>query len=96
MEAFPINHENKYIEFHSSLNENWLNIRIQDNGIGMPPQIYEHLFEIFQTHGKSKGTGLGLYNCKKIITAMNGTIECLTKQNDGTSFTIQIPIIANT
>lgn len=48
--------------------------RVSDNGDGFPPDKREHAFQPFYTT-KSRGTGLGLANCKKMLQAMGGTIE---------------------
>jgi signal transduction histidine kinase len=53
--------------------------------------IQNQLFKPFQTT-KKKGLGIGLYQCKEIITAHGGAIEVRSKQHEGTSFKIQLPI----
>ncbi len=63
-----------------------------DNGPGIPAQIRATLFEPFITHGKSHGTGLGMAIVKKIISEHGGTISFETKSNQGTTFTIFIPM----
>ena len=68
-------------------------ITISDTGIGMTEEfIQNRLFKPFQTT-KRKGLGIGLYHCKEIIMAHNGTIEVASKINEGTTFKILLPIL---
>lgn len=69
--------------------EAWVEIRIQDNGPGIPPELSENLFQAFATFGKSKGTGLGLYITKEIINEHGGTIE-LDSSVAGACFVIRL------
>ena len=66
-------------------------IEITDTGIGMSDEfIQNRLFKPFQTT-KKKGLGIGLYQCKEIITAHGGTIEVKSKEHEGTCFKILLP-----
>ncbi|MCC5637947.1 GAF domain-containing sensor histidine kinase [Nostoc sp. CHAB 5844] len=68
-------------------------IQIQDNGSGMSQAVRDRLFEpFFTTKPIGKGTGLGMPICRKIVEKHNGTIECISKPGQGTTFCIQIPI----
>lgn len=58
-----------------ALDDKWVEVRIEDNGPGIPQELSENLFQPFATFGKSKGTGLGLYIAKEIISEHGGTIE---------------------
>lgn len=66
-------------------------IEITDTGVGMSDEfIQNRLFKPFQTT-KKKGLGIGLYQCKEIITAHGGTIEVKSKEHAGTCFKILLP-----
>ena len=67
----------------------WVEIRIQDNGPGIPPELSENLFQAFATFGKSKGTGLGLYIAREIIHEHGGIIE-LEPSAQGACFVIRL------
>ena len=49
-------------------------IAVQDNGLGIPEDLQNHLFEPFVT-SKQKGSGLGLALTAKIVEAHGGVIE---------------------
>lgn len=66
-------------------------IKIADNGPGIPHEILTKLFEPFST-SKEKGTGLGLAITKKIIKAHHGEIEVKSFPG-GTIFTLSFPIL---
>jgi len=70
---------------------NFAEIDITDTGSGMSDEfIQNYLFKPFQTT-KKKGLGIGLYQCKEIITAHGGTIEVISKEKKGTSFKVLLP-----
>jgi PAS domain S-box-containing protein len=70
-------------------------IKISDNGGGIPNEILPKLFEKFVTkghgEGNKKGTGLGLYISKAIILAHHGEISAFNSQG-GATFLIRLPI----
>jgi signal transduction histidine kinase len=74
------------------INKN-VEIRIQDNGFGIPDGIKEKIFEPFMTYGKKEGTGLGLSITKKLIEALNGTIRVESSIGEGASFIITLPVV---
>jgi nitrogen-specific signal transduction histidine kinase len=65
---------------------------IADNGEGIPPDRIPKVFMPFFTT-KSRGSGLGLANAKKIVDHLHGTIELTSKPGKGTRFAIQLPVI---
>jgi signal transduction histidine kinase len=68
-------------------------IEIQDNGQGIPKEIKDKILQPFFTTKKgTEGTGLGLSITNDIIKAHGGSLEVITKQNEGTTFTIKLPI----
>lgn len=69
-------------------------IRVEDNGIGMAQDIAEHAFELFYHAGitNQQGSGLGLSLSKELINLHHGKIKVASKQWQGTSFEIQLPL----
>ncbi len=75
----------------------WL-VSVKDNGIGIPEQYYQHIFEPFRRlhgEGKYEGTGLGLATCKKIIRRHGGDIWCESEEGHGTTFFFTLPGVDN-
>jgi signal transduction histidine kinase len=71
-------------------------VEVEDRGPGIPSEHVSHLFERFyRVPGASnavRGTGLGLYICRKIIEAHNGDIGVESEPNVGTTFYFTLPI----
>ncbi len=72
---------------------NKIEICVKDNGNGIPENIKEKIFQpFFTTKPTGQGTGLGLSLSYDIVKAHGGEIKVETKENEGTAFTIQIPL----
>ncbi len=72
--------------------EKFLYVKIKDNGIGIPTEQQNKIFNVgFTTKKVGIGTGLGLSISKKIIELHKGNITFTSKENFGTEFTISIP-----
>ncbi|WGV23757.1 sensor histidine kinase [Halotia branconii] len=69
-------------------------IEIADNGVGMPQEVQQRMFEqFFTTKPLGKGTGLGLAIAHEIIIEKHGgTLEVNSSPGEGTRFVITIPI----
>lgn len=69
-------------------------ICIADNGLGMPEQIRQQIFNpFFTTKPIGQGTGLGLSISYHIINKIHhGQLHCISKQGQGTEFIIELPI----
>jgi signal transduction histidine kinase len=66
-------------------------IRVVDNGPGVPDAIVKTLFDPFVSLGKPNGTGLGLAIVKKIVHDHDGTVVVEKTSQDGTVFLVKIP-----
>ncbi len=69
--------------------------RISDKGIGIPKEFEGRVFEPFKRvpgTGDTKGTGLGLATCKKVVQRHGGQIWCQPKLAMGTSIAFTIPV----
>ncbi|MEM8907917.1 MAG: ATP-binding protein, partial [Bacteroidota bacterium] len=75
--------------------EDQIHIHFKDNGIGIPKEFHEKIFQFFQrlhTNNQYTGTGLGLGLCKKIVKKYKGQILVDSIINGGTTFTIELPL----
>jgi len=68
-------------------------IDVQDTGMGIAPAVQQRLFEPFFTT-KSNGSGLGLYISQQIVQAHDGKIEVHSREGEGTTMTVWLPIAA--
>ncbi len=69
-------------------------IVVNDNGNGIPKKIVDKIFQpFFTTKPTGQGTGLGLSLSYDIIKAHGGEIKVETKEGDGSTFTIQLPVV---
>ncbi len=76
----------------TSFDEKFLYVKIKDNGVGIPLEQQNKIFNVgFTTKKIGIGTGLGLSISKKIIELHKGNITFTSKENTGTEFTISIP-----
>nr|WP_262905367.1 ATP-binding protein [Hymenobacter nitidus] len=75
-----------------SLPDGTVEIRVGDNGTGMPESVRARVFEpFFTTKSVGEGTGLGLSLSVDIIKAHGGTLQLETQQGQGTEFIVGLP-----
>jgi signal transduction histidine kinase len=76
-----------------SKDDDTIEIRISDTGIGMKPEVCKRAFEsFFTTKEIGKGTGLGLFISYNLVTEVDGTIELVSEPGKGTTVIIRIPL----
>jgi signal transduction histidine kinase len=69
-------------------------IKVTDNGGGIPQKIVDKIFQpFFTTKPTGQGTGLGLSLSYDIVKAHNGEIKVETKEGEGSEFVIQLPVV---
>lgn len=76
------------------LPDGWVRVTVQDNGMGIPPEVQQKLFEpFFTTKAVGKGTGLGLAISYQIITDRHrGRLFCESEIGQGTRFVVEVPL----
>jgi signal transduction histidine kinase len=68
-------------------------ISVEDNGPGVPPEALPHIFEpFFSTKDSGRGTGLGLAIAQDIVERHGGTIRVETEPEAGSRFRVQLPL----
>ena len=71
--------------------EGLLAIHVEDTGCGMSEETLAKLFTVFFSTKGSKGTGLGLPVSRKIVEEHGGRLDVVSKEGEGTTFSIRIP-----
>lgn len=86
--------EKPFIEIDSTEKISYFEIKVKDNGIGIPKKYHTQIFEVFKRlHNQEEyeGTGIGLANCKRIIDNHGGRIWVRSKKENGAEFIFTIP-----
>ncbi|MBK7388851.1 MAG: PAS domain S-box protein [Bacteroidetes bacterium] len=92
--AIKYSNENKNIRFITELKDKELIIRISDQGIGIPEEEHQHIFERFfraNNAANIQGTGLGLNIVKKYVDLLQGSITFESTFGKGTTFEVVLP-----
>ncbi len=93
--ASKYSQSNKEIQIISKIEDKKLIISVEDFGIGIPLEDQKFLFnEFFRAKNVEniQGTGIGLSIVKKCVVLLNGSIDFTSKLNEGTVFTIELPL----
>ncbi|TKD65137.1 PAS domain-containing protein [Flavobacterium sp. ASW18X] len=81
--------ENPFIDITSRRTKGMIEIAIKDNGIGIPEEKVDQVFQIFKrlnSKEEFEGTGIGLSQCKKIVESHDGSIWVTSKFGQGSTF----------
>lgn len=72
---------------------NMIEMRVSDNGPGVPKNIRSRIFDpLFTTKDVGKGTGIGLAFCHRVITSHNGQIRLEPDTGRGATFVLRLPV----
>lgn len=93
--AIKFTHEKGTITIEGNVSGNIVEVRVEDNGIGIPPEDIERIFLKFQqvtpVKGESiKGTGFGLATVRQIILAHGGKVWATSQLGQGSTFYISL------
>lgn len=77
-----------------------LELKIKDNGIGIPAEQLPHIFDRFyqvddSSTRKGEGTGIGLALTRELVKLLRGRVEVESQEEEGTAFTVFLPISKN-
>ncbi len=92
--AMKFSNENGKITIQAALEDSKLNISVKDNGIGIPEDDQQHLYERFfraKNASNIQGTGLGLHIVGKYLELLQGGMTMQSTLNVGTTFSFYIP-----
>lgn len=82
------------VEIAAVANDNAVELRVVDNGIGIPGKNPERIFQRFERAGNARsfgGMGLGLYIVNQLVEAHGGIISVKTEEGRGTTFAVVLP-----
>lgn len=75
----------------------WVEVRVQDTGCGIPENIQSRVFDpFFTTKAVGKGTGQGLSIVHSVVAKHGGTVRFETEMGKGTTFIVRLPLHAPT
>ncbi len=87
--------DRKPIEVKVTNHNETAKISVVDHGIGIPTEHRENIFALFERappQDKYKGLGVGLYITNQIVKAHHGNIRVDSRENKGSTFTIELPL----
>lgn len=88
--------ENKIVRVTGRITGDNCEIEIEDNGIGIPQSELSKVFSMFyKGKGMGSGSGVGLYIVQEAVAKLYGKISIHSKENEGTTFKIEVPGITN-
>ena len=84
--------ESSYVKISVKDEDKGVEIKVEDNGIGIPKSIHEKVFDMFfRANLSSKGSGLGLYLVKTSVEKLGGKMQLLSQENKGTCIIVLLP-----
>lgn len=95
--AIKYNVDDGWVRVSLNADHKYFYIKVSDSGIGIPESAINNIFDRFYRVDKARtrqtgGTGLGLSITKNVILMHNGAVKVYSKENEGTTFTIRVPL----
>ncbi len=95
--AVKYNIEDGWVRVSLNADHQYMYIKVADSGVGIPQESQEKIFERFYRVDKNRsretgGTGLGLAITKNVVVMHEGAIRVYSKENEGTTFSVRIPL----
>ncbi len=95
--AIKYNVEDGWVRVSLNADHKYFFIKVSDSGIGIPQEAQDFIFERFYRVDKARsretgGTGLGLAITKNVIQMHRGAIKVYSKEGEGTTFNVRIPL----
>ncbi|MCI8339686.1 MAG: HAMP domain-containing histidine kinase [Lachnospiraceae bacterium] len=96
--AIKYNYDNGWVRVTLNADHKFFYVKIQDSGVGIPEDVQDRIFDRFYRVDKARsrdtgGTGLGLALTRSAILLHRGSIKLYSKEKEGTTFTVRIPLI---
>ena len=93
--ALKFTPENGRIDLSASANHDVVEVRVSDNGLGIPPESLPHIFERFykvERSRRNEGSGLGLAIVKNIVQAYGGEVSVESREGEGSTFSLTLMV----
>ena len=94
--AIKYSNEGGAINVTAAVKSDFVEVSVEDHGIGMPGNVVSNLFQKFYRSHRSRetvaGTGIGLYISKAIVESHGGTIGVRSEEGKGSTFTASLPV----
>ncbi len=96
--AIKYSNEGGLVKITAEKSGNFVDINVQDFGIGIPNSVMNNLFQKFYRSHRSRetvaGTGIGLYISRAIVEGHGGQMSVKSVEGEGSTFTVSLPIFA--
>jgi len=95
--AIKYNMDDGWVRVSLNADHKFFYVKVSDSGVGIPEELQDNIFERFYRVDKARsretgGTGLGLSITKNIILMHRGAIKVYSKEKEGSTFTVRIPL----
>ncbi len=95
--AIKYNKDDGWVKVSLNADHKFFYVKVADSGIGIPEDATDRIFDRFYRVDKARsretgGTGLGLAITKNVILMHNGAVKLYSKEDEGTTFTVRIPL----
>lgn len=95
--AIKYNYEDGWVRVSLNADHKFFYVKVMDSGVGIPEDVQDHIFERFYRVDKARsretgGTGLGLSITRNAILMHRGAIKVYSKEKEGTTFTVRVPL----
>lgn len=99
--AIKYNKDEGWVHVSLNVDNKYFYVKVEDSGMGIPEADQDNIFERFYRVDKSHsreigGTGLGLAITRNAVLMHRGAIKVYSKEGEGTTFTVRIPLVYNT
>ena len=93
--ALKFTPEDGWIDLSASASHDTVEVRVSDNGLGIPPESLPHIFERFykvERSRRNEGSGLGLAIVKNIVQAYGGEVSVESREGEGSTFSFTLAV----
>lgn len=95
--AIKYNFDEGWVRVSLNADHKFFYVKVSDSGVGIPEELQDHIFERFYRVDKARsretgGTGLGLAIARNAILMHRGAIKVYSKEKEGTTFTVRVPL----